>query len=98
VKRTAQTRLDAPSTDTVASKEIMAWARPRQQKATPGNPARDITDRLRVAPVPSDSDDSAAKQEFMAAMRQYKECSGRMFPTWSEVLEALQSLGYQKRI
>jgi hypothetical protein len=34
----------------------------------------------------------------MAAMQRYKESSGRMFPTWSEVLEVLQSLGYRKRI
>ena len=34
--------------------------------------------------------------EFMMAMQEYKRCSGRMFPTWSEVLEVLHDLGYQK--
>jgi hypothetical protein len=34
--------------------------------------------------------------EFQAAMAAYKESSGRMFPTWSEVLEVLRSLGYKK--
>jgi hypothetical protein len=34
--------------------------------------------------------------EFTAAMQEYKRRSGRMFPTWSEVLEVLQDLGYQK--
>ena len=29
-------------------------------------------------------------------MEDYKQASGRMFPTWSEVLEVLKSLGYQK--
>ena len=29
-------------------------------------------------------------------MQEYKKSSGRMFPTWSEVLEVLRSLGYQK--
>jgi hypothetical protein len=32
----------------------------------------------------------------MQAMKAYKESSGRMFPTWSEVLEVLRSLGYEK--
>jgi hypothetical protein len=33
----------------------------------------------------------------MTAMRDYKEATGRMFPTWGEVLEVLISLGYEKR-
>jgi hypothetical protein len=37
-----------------------------------------------------------AELEFMTAMQEYKKRSGRMFPTWSEVLEVLQDLGYQK--
>ena len=32
----------------------------------------------------------------MQAIQEYKKRSGRMFPTWSEVLEVLRSLGYQK--
>jgi len=32
----------------------------------------------------------------MMAMNEYKHQSGRMFPTWSEVLEVLRSLGYEK--
>ena len=32
----------------------------------------------------------------MLAMNEYKQKSGRMFPTWSEVLEVLRSLGYEK--
>ena len=34
--------------------------------------------------------------EFMQAIQTYKQQSGRMFPTWSEILEVLQRLGYQK--
>lgn len=36
--------------------------------------------------------------EFRAAIDQYKHQSGRQFPTWSEVLEVLHSIGYEKRI
>jgi hypothetical protein len=32
----------------------------------------------------------------MKAMQEYKASSGRLFPTWSEVLEVLRNLGYQK--
>ena len=34
----------------------------------------------------------------MQAMQEYKYQSGRMFPTWSEVLEVLRDLGYEKRV
>ena len=37
-----------------------------------------------------------AEQEFREAIQDYQETSGRMFPTWSEVLEVLRSLGYRK--
>ena len=36
--------------------------------------------------------------EFMLAMNEYKQKSGRMFPTWSEVLEVLRGLGYEKPV
>ena len=32
----------------------------------------------------------------MKAMDQYKRANRRPFPTWSEVLEVLRSLGYRK--
>ncbi len=41
-------------------------------------------------------DNSLCESEFMKAMNEYKDRNGRMFPTWSEVLEVLQSLGYRK--
>jgi hypothetical protein len=41
---------------------------------------------------------AAAEAEFTRAMNEYKQRSGRMFPTWSEVLEVLQGLGYEKPV
>jgi hypothetical protein len=35
--------------------------------------------------------------EFTEAMERYRQESRRPFPTWSEVLEVLRSLGYSKR-
>ncbi len=34
----------------------------------------------------------------MSAMDNYKRRSGRMFPTCSEVLEVIRSLGYAKQV
>ena len=32
----------------------------------------------------------------MEAMNEYKRLTNRLFPTWSEVLEVVRSLGYKK--
>ena len=52
--------------------------------------------RRLVDPTTCDRDYAAAELEFMQAMQEYKQRSGRMFPTWSEVLEVLGGLGYEK--
>lgn len=52
--------------------------------------------RRQIDPTTCERDYSDPELEFMRAMDQYKRASGRMFPTWSEVLEVLQSLGYRK--
>jgi hypothetical protein len=58
--------------------------------------ARDAVTRRPIEPMPCDREYSDPELEFMHAMREYKRSSGRMFPTWSEVLEVLQGLGYAK--
>jgi hypothetical protein len=59
--------------------------------------ARNSSGRRRfVDPTTCDRDYSLAEREFMQAMQDYKQSSGRMFPTWSEVLEVLRDLGYEK--
>jgi hypothetical protein len=59
--------------------------------------ARNASGRRRfVDPATCDRDYSEAELEFMRAMQDYKQRSGRMFPTWSEVLEVLKALGYEK--
>ena len=55
------------------------------------------TRRSRIDPTTCDRDYSKDEIEFMRAMQDYKQSSGRMFPTWSEVLEVVKDLGYQKR-
>src|SRR4051794_1082979 len=59
--------------------------------------ARQLSGRRRfVDPTTCEREYSSAEIEFMQAMHEYKQSSGRMFPTWSEVLEVLQGLGYEK--
>ena len=59
--------------------------------------ARHASGRRRfVDPATCEREYSEAEMEFMQAMQEYKLKSGRMFPTWSEVLEVLQGLGYAK--
>lgn len=52
--------------------------------------------RQKIDPTTCDREYSPAEMEFMQAIQKYKLSSGRMFPTWSEVLEVLHGLGYQK--
>jgi hypothetical protein len=61
------------------------------------DPARHGTGRRRyVDPTACEVDFAAAVEELQQAMEQYKQSSGRMFPTWCEVLEVLQGLRYRK--
>lgn len=52
--------------------------------------------RRQVDPTTCEKDYSTEEIDFMRAMDQYKRTNRRPFPTWSEVLEVLLSLGYRK--
>ncbi len=75
-----------PWTDRTASARALRAAQARNQS----------TRRRLVDPATCERDYSMAELEFMSAMETYKKQSGRMFPTWSEVLEVLFELGYRK--
>jgi hypothetical protein len=62
---------------------------PNSRRPIPASPSE-------IAPATPPHVCSSAELEFMQAIRAYKQASGRMFPTWSEVLEVLVALGYQK--
>lgn len=57
---------------------------------------RKVERRRQVDPTTCERDYSEDEVEFMSAMDDYKRRSGRQFPTWSEVLEVVRSLGYRK--
>jgi hypothetical protein len=52
--------------------------------------------RRLIDPTTCERDYTDDEIEFMKAMDQYKRDNRRPFPTWSEVLEVLQALGYRK--
>ena len=50
--------------------------------------------RRQIDPTTCERDYSEHEIEFMQAMDAYKRAAGRMFPTCSEILEVIRSLGY----
>lgn len=57
---------------------------------------RKVQRRRQIDPTTCERDYSAEEIEFMRAMDEYKRKNGRMFPTCSEILEVVRSLGYVK--
>jgi hypothetical protein len=55
-----------------------------------------VNRRRQIDPTTCERDYSLDEIEFMHALDRYKRTSGRMFPTCSEVLEVIRSLGYAK--
>ena len=55
-----------------------------------------VNRRRQIDPTTCERDYSVEEIEFMNALDNYKRTSGRMFPTCSEVLEVIRSLGYDK--
>ncbi len=53
--------------------------------------------RRQIDPTTCERDYTQDELDFMRAMDAYKRSSGRMFPTCSEILEVVSSLGYAKQ-
>ncbi len=66
--------------------------------ATPKLERREkVSRRRQIDPTTCERDYTEQEVEFMNALDDYKRKSGRMFPTCSEVLEVIRSLGYTKQ-
>lgn len=57
-------------------------------------PKPKLSRRRHIDPTTCEREYGADELEFMKALDDYKRSSGRMFPTCSEVLEVVRSLGY----
>ncbi|MDA0833732.1 MAG: hypothetical protein O2955_05215 [Planctomycetota bacterium] len=61
-----------------------------------GSDRRKVERRRQIDPTTCERDYSVDEIDFMKAMDDYKRLSGRQFPTWSEVLEVIRSMGYRR--
>jgi hypothetical protein len=86
------------ASDPLAIAEVATWqSRRSHEQATHAARVRSASGRRRfVDPATCERDCDSAEIESKNAMQEYKRKSGRPFPTWSEVLHVLRSLGYQK--
>jgi hypothetical protein len=57
---------------------------------------RKVERRRQIDATTCERDYTDEEIEFMRAMDDYKRRAGRQFPTWSEVLEVLKSMGYKR--
>ena len=95
-----ETEIDAPTSDDGFPNDrrkrnipVVADRRRAQNAAK----ARQASERRRlIDPTTCERDYSDDETDFMKAMDRYKRDNRRPFPTWSEVLEVLFSLGYRK--
>lgn len=84
----------------IHNRRITGRRKPEEVAATEAErrktPRRKVERRRMIDPTTCERDYSTDEIEFMKAMDDYKRKSGRMFPTWSEVLEVVRSLGYTR--
>ncbi len=67
-----------------------------RRKANASERRRDSKRRPLIDPTTCERDYDDEEIAFMKAMDQYKRDNRRPFPTWSEVLEVLRTLGYRQ--
>jgi hypothetical protein len=69
----------------------------KDRRASNAAEKRRTSERRRlIDPTTCERDYNDDETEFMKAMDRYKRENRRPFPTWSEVLEVLRSLGYRR--
>ena len=95
------TPTDPPRTEprqTVVERRTGAERRAAERRAGTGlerrrGPGRRLEDDRRSA---EEGEMNPEQFEFVMAIEAYKKVNRRLYPTWTEVLEVLQQLGYRK--
>jgi hypothetical protein len=87
--------LERPS-ELVVTRRTAKERRQKDAESFEGADRRKVERRRQIDPTTCERDYRPDEVEFMTAMDDYKRRSGRMFPTWSEVLEVIRDLGYRK--
>jgi hypothetical protein len=81
-----------------SSKEVPMDRRSREDRRKQNVPVaverRKVPRRRQIDPTTCERDYSDDEIQFMQALDAYKRANGRMFPTCSEILEVIRSLGY----
>lgn len=62
-----------------------------------GDDAKKAQPKKKPASTPKPSEMEADVLEFIQAIDDYKRREGRPFPSWSEVLDIVKDLGYERR-
>jgi len=84
----------SPRKKTQARKEPTVTKRAKERKAaTPAEPQDESAER-HVSARPDEMPPEVL--EFIQAIDEYKRVHRRPFPTWSEVLEIVKTLGYER--
>jgi hypothetical protein len=66
------------------------------RRQSPGRRADDIEEHRKVERRINEYPMSDEELEFIRAVNEYKQRYNKPFPTWSEILHILKSMGYQK--
>ena len=95
--KTKTSKTKAPAADKVLNETGNRQVSERRNKSEPVAKERRKTVRRRqIDPTTCERDYNEQEIQFMHAMDEYKQLSGRMFPTCSEILEVVMKLGYRQ--
>ena len=103
-RRRKQRRTAAELSAEITLEKVKAQSSPaKKQSSADAVPARVFKEprrrkerRRQIDPTTCERDYNGDEIDFMQAFDAYKRSSGRMFPTCSEILEVVRSLGYTK--
>ena len=87
---------DAASFPNERRKRNIPVATDRRRAQNAAEKRRTSERRRLIDPTTCERDYTDEETDFMKAMDRYKRDNRRPFPTWSEVLEVLRSLGYRR--
>lgn len=97
-KTTRKSPAKAEAKDTEVTIDRRRAPRRDEQTGTAAAPKLErrakVARRRQIDPTTCERDYSEQEVAFMSALDEYKRKNGRMFPTCSEVLEVIRSLGY----
>lgn len=95
-KRGRPRRIVAPEALVPFEKHSDSKVKKSKCRAKESTNVEEKAQKRRMSPTTSDRNYTTDEVEFMNALAEFKRASGRTFPTCSEILGVLKSLGYEK--